>query len=260
MSSQRMIKATKEAYVKTIIREGKLDRLKSQYVEDEMSRHERGMKRDEKRKKIPESVFNSLVEADPSKTRKYLEWMIKRYIDEASTFPNFVSMIKELIKQHHDLVEKHRVKGKEADIGQIKSVEEMLDIVQKYEEPSKAEIKRGTKGGTEFPEDLVVFENDKVVLLKPKTKADKQKIGRGCEWCTATMSSANLFNHYFYDSANNFIVIVAKPGFTPPKEEYSKIAVQIPPSGNRVYWDMKDRQMPASEVQSFLKAADLISD
>jgi hypothetical protein len=204
-----------------ILCEGKVDDLRTQYVTTN---------------KIPEHAFERLVEIDKTDTKKYLQWMCKRFSEERD-HQNLVRLQK-YIPFFDDLVNKNKIQGAERDINYYKTIEMLYDKVKHFEENKEAaktggEIEREIAAGADK-----VFENDKVLIVKPKTKEASCKYGAGTKWCTAATDSSNWFKQYYLDRGVTLYYVIPKIKDVP--KFWHKIAIAVESNGNKTAWDETD--------------------
>ena len=182
--------------------------------------------------KVPGATFKQLEELDPTgQKRKYLGWILARYVDGYRDKAQY-----EVLKDFEELTPRKKIKGQDADIGRYKSPEAVFDAVKKFEAPSKSEQKADLKSGRIDPAD-VVYENEQVWVVKPKTKQDSCRYGAGTKWCTATGTSYNYFNSYYYGEKVTLYYVIRKE---PQDDVHDKLAVAVYPDGRREYFDMED--------------------
>ena len=198
--------------------------------------------------KIAPHVFEMLVGIDPTETKKYLQWMIKRAIEEHN--PETLNRLKGLIPNFHQLVNvKKLITGPDSDIFQYKSIEKLYDKVKQFEEvKTGGEVEREIAAGAEK-----IYENDNVIVVQPKTMDASCKYGKGTKWCTAAEKSYNYFDDYYYRNSVNLYYVIPKDNVKLKKDVYSKIAVAVHPNGKKEYFDVQDRNMDEREVRTVFK-------
>ena len=205
--------------------------------------------------RIPQEVFDELVAADTTANKKYIEWMCKMYVRERPNMDRF-----SIIATFADLVARNIVTGEETDINRYRNLEALDDKVRQHEgQMTKSEIKRGVKNFENIPKEDIAFENDKVVVVLPKTTEASQKYGRGTRWCTAAMGQRNYFEDYRFRRFVNLYYLLPKIELgelmglgkvtaTEGDEEetkdqnrkYDKIAVAVNANGSKEYYDYFD--------------------
>lgn len=134
------------------------------------------------------------------------------------------------------------------DINQYKSFEELdsalLPIKQKQRE---RELEKQVDK---------IYEDDKFLVVKPKTHEASCKYGSKTKWCT-TAQSPDHFQRYTSGSQGLYYII-NKANST--DKDYSKVAIHFDNSGNPKFWDSKDSPMGEREVAIFKYAFPEIID
>ena len=211
----------KEILTNLIIEDSRYDVLMKKYTEP---------KKKGKKAQMDKDLLIDLMQADPTtkgdfegdrdtrdvtKVGAYTNWLVKQWLglqqkaDAEHDYgtPEWTQKLERLqelfmedlykvtedLEKFHYLKKTKKYKGQK-DIGQIKSVEELYDNVKDYQ-VSKDEI---TKTKAERLRDDVdkVYEDDKWLILVPKSKEASCHYGGGqTRWCTASKSS-NYYDHY----------------------------------------------------------------
>jgi len=153
------------------------------------------------------SVFiDQFVNADPSKSKKYVPWMTQQLL-QGHNVDEIVSAIKFFNNNSKKLAKK--------DINKYTDLKELQELAQ-HSGPSKREESIQISQA----EVEKLYEDDRYLLLKPKTKRAVQKYGAGTRWCItsddeAFYTEASSINSRFY-----FLIDKTKKG----KDPYYKIA------------------------------------
>ena len=144
---------------------------------------------------IPEDVFYKIVPIDPktdldkNKKGKFCPWLISLYRAGGLDLNNEEGLanVTEYLKVAYKL--------NGFDIRQCRSVEDLHTAVEPYlngKATSKAEeIRRIKERGAE-----PVYDDNKWIVIVPKTKEAAIYYGKGTRWCTAATESTNLFDSY----------------------------------------------------------------
>ena len=143
---------------------------------------------------IPEEEFKQIVSADPTagedKMGKYSKWLLALYV-------NGSLKLEDLYKATAYLTTFHKYKGKldKKDIGQYKSLPDLYNAIQSYEDNTQAashkEEIRQMKEGAEK-----VYEDENYLIVVPHTEEAAIFYGKGTQWCTAATNGRNYFNYY----------------------------------------------------------------
>jgi hypothetical protein len=230
--------------IKSILRQliaSKVDDLKQQYVYRDTE--EREPESATRKRKIPESIFNEIVNLDPTPQKKYLQWMLMRYTEAGRVDLGAF----EVVTRFNDLVNKKLIKGEEADIFRYKTVETLYDFAKRFEDvKSHSEEKREIKeGGAD-----VAFENDRCVIYKIKSIEASRLYGAGTKWCTTEAKSSYYFNNYYFKNAISLYYILPKGEWA---QKYGKVALAIEPGGQREIFDVLDNPLTKTKFVNYLK-------
>ena len=157
--------------------------------------------------KIPEEEIDSLSQNDPSKTKKYLEWMVIQRIN-GHKLEDIVPTVKLFDKSSQRLPIK--------DIYQYQDLKTLEDELKNLS-PSKSQQKQNFK--TENSERI--YEDDEVLVLRMDSKDACISYGKGTKWCI-TMSDAEYYEDYSEQGAI-FYFLLSKIY----DDERSKIAIAV---------------------------------
>jgi len=132
--------------------------------------------------------------------------------------------------------DKYQSQLQKKDINQYKNVEELDDSLLPFKIKEK---ERELENQTEK-----IYEDDKFVVIKPKTYQASCKYGANTKWCT---TSSDEQHYKRYTTGNNQLYyIINKKNST--NKNYSKIAIHFGGSMNPSYWDSQDSQMNEREI------------
>ena len=163
--------------------------------------------------KFTEELFDWIIANDPSKTKKYAQWIFKianAELQKASTAPpytieNSSKYLKELIldkiRLFDDFVEKGKVKNK--DINQYDLFGLYLELKDAETRLTKRELKEHIKAN----EIKVKDANDEFVVACPLTKKGMEYLGVNTKWCL-TDSNKRFWFTYIYDFKSMPYVII----------------------------------------------------
>ena len=182
---------------------------------------------------IPEDIFKKFEEGDPSKNKKYLEWMCKQY----SVIQERPEHIVDVINVYDSLVSRNVIKEK--DINAFKSltdVEELISTSSKTR--TKTEIKKSVKKDAD-----VVLDNENYFIIVPKSHEASKVYGKNTKWCT-TYKSREYWDKYT-DKGVKFYYIVNKA-------DNKKYAVAVYLDGTKEVYDEKDDNISYNELKQLL--------
>lgn len=224
------------------------------------------------KKKYPKPTWeeiDKLVAIDPSPTNKFLEWATKMFlpktikwfkentgnrwrswrIEEVPDDPedprwrenynisrNFTTLGSDTLSELKDNLEhffKNPSKYEIKDINQFKTVKEFDDAV----EVAKQKLSRKEQKETGVDK---VFEDDRFILLMPKTHKASCRYGARTRWCVTTRGYSHYFKNYFAEGPIFFLVDKSQPekSYSPSYMEkapdYWKVAIHYKPFNGRL--------------------------
>ena len=159
--------------------------------------------------KIDEDTFKQIVSADPTtnlekqKMGKYSKWLLSLYL-RGNLKTEDLYKATEYLSAFSKFINKIQVK----DINQYKSLPQLYNTVKPFiEDPNQAtshsdEIRKQKLEGAEK-----VYEDEKWLVIVPKTKEAAIQYGKHTQWCTAATTSNNMFDYYKNQGATLYINI-----------------------------------------------------
>jgi hypothetical protein len=183
-------------------------------------------------KRINAKVMNYLNSKFQAKTNyKYAEWVIKTYLKMGKKID--ISDIDTLVQEF----DKYRKNLELTDINSYESYQHLKDIVDKYKE---GRPKKPTKD-----ERVVVYRNDDVLIVRPKTHAASCKYGSGTMWCT-TQLSKNHFKRYLSDGVLYYVIFKGLSQSNP----YYKMALHYKfKDHEKVWYDSLDEKVTPNNLK-----------
>ena len=132
-------------------------------------------------------------------TNKYMIWLMKQYIQGKFKIPEDLSKLNLELERFSKI--SHKLEKN--DLAKY-SWEEFLDIVPELEEiHTSNEEERIAKSGAEK-----LFEDDKWIVIHPKTEEAACYYGSGTRWCTASTKGYNYFDSY--NAEGNLYIVISK--------------------------------------------------
>jgi len=154
--------------------------------------------------KINDEELDRLSTLDPTSNKKYIVWLGSRFLEDKSIInsPNTPNVL----KQFEELSQKNIIKNK--DINSYKTLGQVTAEVEKAAGViTTSQQKKGVKTPGDINPADIVFQNDKVTVVEPKTKEASILYGRGTRWCTAAMSKDNMFDKYTSATSRLFYIL-----------------------------------------------------
>jgi hypothetical protein len=158
---------------------------------------------DELRLKFPGvnmSTFTRLVDGDTTPTKKYLEYMLKVWVSRGKN-SDFMCTSPQLIKEvkrFDELLAYHTNKDiYSSDFSNYQSLVHMNEL---------AEIAKEEKSFDRQEHVNVLYEDNEVIMVSPKTHRGSLRYGAGTTWCTASKSNPNTFNNYIRNGCLVYLI------------------------------------------------------
>ena len=192
-------------------------------------------------------LAEKIIDNDPSATKKYSEWAIKKFItigNRVSSLRHTTDEISEIVKNYHSIVDRL---SKE-------KVEKMMDEDESetifYSEDSKNKVLRSPKDINSFDtvyelqkflnfydkfqflsdqeekskkESEKLYEDDRFLIIRPLSHTSSCYYGANTKWCTTTRDNEDYFNRY--TSKGKLYYIIDKKS---SDRTYGKMALLIP--------------------------------
>ena len=139
--------------------------------------------------KVTNATFIKMVEFDFTGTHKYLEYMLKSWISRNGYGMNHsIAQLFNEVKRFDGLLPYHVTKD-------IYS-QEFNSYPKLVEMNDKAQIVKDDKTFVREEHANVLYEDDELIMVSPKTHRGSLKYGAGTTWCTASKSNPNTFQNY----------------------------------------------------------------
>ena len=168
---------------------------------------------DELRAKYPTvniRTFQRFVEGDNTPTKKYLEYLLKVWTTKNVSIPA-THLVKEVLK-FDELLPYHQ--NKDIYSSDYKSYK---DLVRRNE---RAEEVKDDKTFDRKEHVDVIFEDDNIIFLVPKTHKGSLKYGSGTQWCTASKGNPHTFERYARSGCLAYLIRKKETG----SRKYDKVA------------------------------------
>jgi hypothetical protein len=212
--------------------------------------------------KLTQDELKTLIEIDPTPTRKFVGWMAKQWVTKQVTD---IDVLKSTIEEFNNFLEKGKTKTK--DIYQLKSFK---DLKNEVDELNKTGSGKSTKD-LESDYDTII-DNSDLLIISPHTHEASRKLGlsqfafRDCKdgskdssWCT-TYKAPNHFNDYYYKRNVTFYYIKVKSeqmieqlkqAFPKRWKEMVVVALAVLDDGKIDGYDGLDKQINAKDIKTY---------
>jgi len=153
-----------------------------------------------------------LEQSDPSTAKKYVNWMIVRYLKgDIRRLEDIPSRIAPALMKFQSLQNKKKLKPEHSDINRIKSIEDVMDeysIDSNQTQGNKSQAKSVETGMYQSGSAELIFNSPEYKIVVPKTEKASCFFGKNTRWCTAS-DNDNQFNRYF--KKGPLYIILHKP-------------------------------------------------
>jgi hypothetical protein len=188
----------------------------------------------EKFKEYPELLKFVLSISDLTDfNHKYTDFVLK-YLHPNSSADE-VEDIVELVKDF----DKYQSQLNKKDINQYNTFSELEGALLPFHEKEKEK---------ELEKQVIkIYEDDKFLVVKPKTEEASCKYGSNTKWCVTSKGSGHFGRYTAGRQSLYFIINKAKS----TNKNYSKVAIHFDDEGFVRYWDAQDLQMSEREIDVF---------
>jgi len=180
--------------------------------------------------KVDQEKFDFFANADPSKNKKYLDWMIAQYIED----PSRPEHIRDVIRIFDQQVKRNIIDQK--DINQYKTWQEVEQATTEAgKKKTRSQQREEIKGNAEK-----IVDNDQVTIVVPKDFEASKLYGKGTKWCT-TMHGGQYWDDYTSRGVKFYYIM--------DKVNNTKYAVAVYLSGEKEVYDAEDRNISFDELE-----------
>ncbi len=147
--------------------------------------------------KLNNDKFEQLKAVDPSKDKKYLFWIITKYLKNTNESETYLEKLSAELRWYEEAVKKNIVKGTQRDINSFKTIKDFVEYTDKFEKPvSNAVIDFGSLNkGTDYD---IVFDSDKCMVVALGTYEGAQQL---CPDSYCIQHDAGHWNSYAEDKS-----------------------------------------------------------
>jgi hypothetical protein len=200
-------------------------------------------KTDELRAQYPSvtnATFKKFDEGDKTKTKKYLSFMLKTWVNRSHEISTTSELVK-LVNMFDELLP--YIENKDVYHKDYENITYFLDVI------NNAIDKKEEKTFVKNEHINVLYECDNYLLLQPKTFRGSLKYGANTKWCTSSRTNESIFNRY---SKGGFLVYLISK--TKDKgSNYEKVAFyaeysEDPLVGYIRTFNVKDTQVDTNDV------------
>lgn len=191
-----------------------------------------------KRGLISQADFNFLSELDPSRTKKYLPFIIKSYLADAN-----LDLLRNRVTEYDTLLNRNQVDRK--DINSFKTLQQLDEYVQLYNNiKSPRELKREIKKEAD-----IIMDTEDIFIVCPQSHAASCLYGAGTKWCITAENSAH-WERYYYEHLITFYYVQVRSDKIKQNlnQDLWKIAVVVYPNGKLAAYNAADRLIGRNNI------------
>jgi hypothetical protein len=212
--------------------------------------------------KLTQDELKTLVDIDPTPTRKYVGWMAKQWINKQVTD---IDELRNTIEEFNTFLNKGKSKTK--DIYQIKTFKALKDEVEQINQSGEGISVKDLESDYD-----TVIDNSDLLIMSPHTHEASRKLGlsqfafRDCgdgskdsSWCT-TYKAPDHFNDYYYSSNVTFYYIKVKSqemvnqlqkAFPKRWKNLIVVALAVLENGEIDGYDGLDKQINTKDIKTY---------
>jgi len=212
--------------------------------------------------KLTQDELKTLIDLDPTPTRKYVGWMAKQWVEKQVTD---IDDLRNTIEEFNTLLEKGKTKTK--DIYKIKSFRELQDEVHNINQSGEGVSTKDLENEYE-----TITDNSDLLIMSPHTHEASRKLGlshfafRACQdgskdssWCT-TYKAPDHFNSYYYTHNVTFyyvrvrskqIIENLKKAFPTRWKDMIVVALAVLDNGKIDGYDGRDKQFKGEDIKTY---------
>jgi hypothetical protein len=166
---------------------------------------------------------------------KYTDFVLKNTDGDGELDTDELEHLVDLIKDF----DKYQSQFPKKDINQYVSLNELEKVILyvRAKNQEKELEKQADK----------IYEDDKFLVIKPKTEESSCKYGSNTKWCVTSKGSGHFGRYTSGRQALYFIINKAKS----TNANYSKVAIHFDDSGEMRYWDTQDSPLSQRERDIF---------
>ena len=157
-------------------------------------------------------VLTDIEDADPTKNKQYVQWLVRSYISGAiRTKEDVVSTTADMLDRYHTLKVHRKLPQSLADLNKFKTIGMLMaldySVSATYNEFIEDKPEAAQKG-----ESTEIINDADFRIIIPHDQEASCYYGQGTQWCTASRNN-NMFNDYSTDGEPLFVVIPKNPEY-----------------------------------------------
>ena len=218
-------------------------------VEDVLKKHFSGTSPDSYLHKV---YYDEIVpgSAEINSNHKYLDWISKNFEavgDEEGGFDNNLKEILLAVSKFDNQSQRLEIK----DLNQYRDIDQLFDALKKLGETARRTV--------DITDDVEkIYEDNRFVVVVPKTHTASCYYGAGTKWCTASKDTTSHFSTYKGNGELYYIIDKTLSTSSP----YYKVALNKKIAGHTEdFWDVQDKPITnTTDILSIVQNSKMIKD
>lgn len=160
-----------------------------------------------------------LEQYDPTQQKKYVNWMITRYLkNDIKRLEDIPARIRPALAIYDKLARTKKLQPEHKDIGRIKNLEDVVDVYTQAMSQDDMQSGKEQKAQAKSEGIDVIIKEPGLQVLHTKTHEANCLVGKGTRWCTASKDDSNYFDDYSKDGP--LYTIIAGDGANQKKYQF----------------------------------------
>ena len=225
--------------LKTILLEGRVEDVYTKRISGESPQ-------------IEKIYYDEIVPGSASinPNHKYLDWITKNWSPTDVEGDEITHNLKEILLAVSKFdTQNQRLKIK--DLNQYKNLDQLFDTLQKLGQTARRTIEISDEVDR-------IYEDNRFVVVVPKTHKSSCYYGAGTKWCTASKDTDSHFSNY--KSSGELYYIIDKT--LPTSSPYYKVALNKKIAGlTEDFWDVQDKPITdTTKIMTIIQNKKMLED
>ena len=225
--------------LKTILLEGRVEDVYTKRISGESPQ-------------IEKIYYDEIVPGSASinPNHKYLDWITKNWSPTDVEGDEITHNLKEILLAVSKFdTQNQRLKIK--DLNQYKNIDQLFDTLQKLGQTARRTVEISDEVDR-------IYEDNRFVVVVPKTHKSSCYYGAGTKWCTASKDTDSHFSNY--KSSGELYYIIDKT--LPTSSPYYKVALNKKLAGlTEDFWDVQDKPITdTTKIMTIIQNKKMLED
>jgi len=181
---------------------------------------------------------------------KYLDWITKNWSPTDVEGDEIIHNLKEILLAVSKFdTQNQRLKVK--DLNQYRDIDQLFDVLQKLGQTARRTVEISDEVDR-------IYEDNRFVVVVPKTHKSSCYYGAGTKWCTASKDTDSHFSNY--KSGGELYYIIDKT--LPTSSPYYKVALNKKLAGlTEDFWDVQDKPITdTTKIMTIIQNKKMLED